>query len=183
MFLYSLYIFINLTCNCTLSEHAIKSQVHMIQCSHIHTWVFHMFFHRVFHRSQWYSSMYQKALGHLKDWHKALLYHIIHSNVAEFWDLASTYDTSSCIKCTLTDSEIYAILRRVAILKNIIWQGECRTFYRSYLRSLIFIIAKIWKDCCTYDTIWCDIWYKLMYQNQLRNWHIWHCLDLKSGLY
>ena len=26
MFLYSLYVFINLSCNCTLSEHAIKSQ-------------------------------------------------------------------------------------------------------------------------------------------------------------
>ena len=44
---------------------------------------------------------------------------------------------------TLTDSEIYAILRRVLAVTINTWQGECRTFYRSYLRSLSSIIIDL----------------------------------------
>ena len=80
------------------------------------------------------------AGGHLKNWHKALLYHIIHQNVADFWDLASTYDTFwrikcymykkiHCIKCTYLFSRIFARLRRVLVARFIIGQGECRRFF------------------------------------------------------
>jgi len=44
---------------------------------------------------------------------------------------------------TLTDSEIYAILRRVLAVTINTWQGECRTFYRSYPRSLSSIITDL----------------------------------------
>ena len=73
MFLYSLYVFINLSCSCTLSEHAIKSQVHMIQCSEIHTYTFPQSFPQVFPQDT-----------------------MIHSQVT---NVTQHNDTAACIKC------------------------------------------------------------------------------------
>ena len=78
----------------------------------------------------WYSTRYHK-IHHM--------YHIIHQNVAGFWDLASTYDTFSgikcymyhiiqCIKSTYLFFKIYARLRRVLAVEINCWQGECRRF-------------------------------------------------------
>ena len=46
-------------------------------------------------------------------------------------------------KMYMTFFQIYARLRRVLAVGINCWQGECRTFYRSYLRSLSSIIIDL----------------------------------------
>ena len=136
MIFISLYFYLNLSCNCTLSEHAIKSQVHMIQCSETHTWLFHRFFHRVFHRQLWYTHMWPMIHSTMIQQHVSnvtcTLWGIIwyNKNSSTFDFLSSTYYTISCIKCYMYQNiqcikctylfpGFYAKLRRVTFLEII----------------------------------------------------------------
>ena len=138
--------FLNVLSNCCLSEHGIRSQVHMIQAQ-VSTDT--QSFPQVFPQestsfpqaSLWYSSRYQLI--------QAQLYQIIHLNVAKISQPVYVHIIHEHVHVsndTLTDSEIYARLRRVGFLKINYRQVEFRSFSK-VLPQTWFKYSKSSEDC------------------------------------
>ena len=100
--------------------------------------------------------------GHLKDWHKALLYHIIHSNVADFWGVGKYiwhHEEYHLIHWQILKSMLY--LGGLDFFKLIVGRGSFDYFLKSYPRLFLCYTSIITDPPgnAMYKMLPCKKWY------------------------
>ena len=125
----------------------------MIQCQKIHTWQSFPHFHSTF--PQPCGKLRRRTPEKLAQGTTVSYYTSKCSRILRFgkykWYMR-------LYKMYMTDSKIYVRLRRVLAVAINTWQGKCRTFYRSYPRSLSSIITDL-PGNAMYKMLPCIKWY------------------------